>query len=84
MSGTSRGRAVVLTIYVVSVSLAGIVGFIIGLIRPEALQPVPLLGLFWVDPTPLGLAVYGIVNVGTVMAVGIGLVMLASRYADPA
>lgn len=81
MTDKRRGNRVVLGMFALLVSVAGLLGFIIGLIRPADLRPVPLFGLVWLEPTPVGLAVYGMLTVGAVLAVGLALVMAASRYA---
>ncbi len=82
MARTARGPRVVATMAAVVVALAGALGYVIGLIRPADLRPVPLLGVWTLQPTPLGLAVYGAVTVGVIFAVGLLLVSLASRYDD--
>jgi hypothetical protein len=82
MAPTARGPRVVVTMAAIVVALAGGLGYVIGLIRPADLRPVSLLGVWTLQPTPLGLAVYGAVTVGVVLGVGILLVSLASRYDD--
>ncbi|MFC7045482.1 cox cluster protein [Halobacteriaceae archaeon GCM10025711] len=75
-----RGPRVVLALYVSLVTLAGVIGFLVGSIGPDDLQAVSFLGLVTFDPTPFGMAAYGVATVGTALTVGILLVVLASRY----
>ena len=82
MARSHRGRRVVLTVYAIAVSIAGGFGFVIGLIRPANLQAVNYLGLVTFEPTPLGLAVWGMLTVGTILGVGISLVVAVSRFTD--
>lgn len=71
-----RGRNVVLVVYVVVVAIAGLTGFLLGTIGPTALRPVSLFFLIEIQPTPLGLAFYGMATLG----VGLGLALLAVQY----
>jgi hypothetical protein len=73
------GRNVVLFVYAVIVSVAGFMGFLLGAIGPRDLNPVSLFFLIEIQPTALGLAVYGMVTVGVVLAVLLSLVRYASR-----
>lgn len=82
MARTLRGRRVVLAGYAVVVALAGVFGFMVGLVRPADLRTVHYLGLLAFEPTPAGLAVWGMLTVGTVLAVGIGLVVAVSLLVD--
>lgn len=82
MAPTARGPRVVVTMAAVVVALAGAFGYVVGAIGPADLQPVTLLGVWTLDPTPVGLAVYGAVTIAAIMAVGVALVMIASRFDD--
>lgn len=82
MASTTRGPRVVAAMTAAVVALAGALGYVIGLIRPADLRPVPLLGVWTLQPTPLGLAVYGAVTVAVVLGLGLVLVSIASRYDD--
>ena len=86
IDGVSRsyagGRRVVVGIYVGLVILAGVLGAILGTIGQD-LRPAPLFGVIELAPTPLGLALYGSVTVGTVLGLLLGLVMYVSgRFVD--
>ena len=82
------GSALVVTMYAIIVAFAGTVGAIIGALAPdllgEELEPVMLLGVVKIQPTPLGLATFGSVTIGLVLAVLLLLVMYVSRYDDAA
>lgn len=82
MVRSPRGSRVVLTVYGVVVAIAGGFGYVVGLIRPDGLRTVHYLGLVAFEPTPTGLAVWGVLTVGTLLGVGLGLVVAVSRYAD--
>lgn len=82
MARESRGNRIVLLVFAVLLSVAGVFGFVIGLIRPEDLRTVEYLGLVAFEPTPLGLAAWGMLTVGTVLGVGLALVVAVSRYVD--
>ena len=70
-----RGSRFVTALYLVIVALTGVFGFVIGAIRPENLDP-ELFTLVDLPPTPLGLALYGMVTVGLVL----GALLLVVRY----
>jgi hypothetical protein len=67
----------VLRIYVAIVTLAGIMGFVLGTIRPANLQP-ELFGVIDLPPTPLGVALYGSITVAVGLGVLLGLVIYVS------
>jgi len=79
----TAGAKVVVQIYVVIVALAGVMGFVLGTIRPADLQPA-LFGVIALPPTPFGVALYGMVTVGLGLGVLLGLVVYVSRRADDA
>ncbi|RJT02538.1 MULTISPECIES: DUF7520 family protein [Halococcus] len=70
------GRSVVLFVYVVVVAIAGCWGYLLGALGIQDLQSVSLFFLFEIQPTPVGLAVYGMLTLG----VGLGVVLLAVGY----
>jgi hypothetical protein len=79
----TAGAKVVVQIYVAIVALAGVMGFVLGTIRPADLQPA-LFGVIALPPTPFGVALYGMVTVGVGLGVLLGLVVYVSRRTDDA
>jgi len=75
------GEKVVVQIYVIIVALAGVMGFVLGTIRPENLQP-ELFGVIPLPPTPFGVALYGMSTVAVGLGVFLGLVIYVSRRTD--
>ncbi|WP_128477844.1 DUF7520 family protein [Halorussus pelagicus] len=82
MSETFRGRSFVVGFYFLIVAITGAVGAVLGAVGPDDLSTVKLLFLVELEPTPLGLAVYGVVTVGLALGVLLGLVVLVSEVAD--
>lgn len=77
-----EGRRLVVAIYLVIVVLAGAMGFLIGVIAPQDLDP-RLFGVLALPRGPLGMAVYGAVTVAAVLGVVLAAVKLVSdRYAE--
>ena len=77
------GNRVILALYAIIVSVAGLMGGIIGSIGLRDLESVSFLGLVTFQPTPLGLAAFGMATVGTLLGTLLLLVVLVSRrYAD--
>jgi len=72
------GEKIVVQIYVVIVALAGVMGFVLGTIRPTDLQPA-LFGFITLPPTPFGVALYGMLTVAVGLGVFLGLVIYISR-----
>jgi hypothetical protein len=72
------GEKVVVFVYVAIVALAGVMGFVLGTIRPADLQPA-LFGVIPLPPTPFGVALYGMVTVGVGLGIFLGLVIYISR-----
>ncbi|SFR94346.1 hypothetical protein SAMN05216559_1504 [Halomicrobium zhouii] len=85
MSNSNRtrpGDRVVGQLYVIIVAIAGVMGFVLGTISPADLEP-ELFGVVALPPTPLGVALYGIVTVGVGLGILLALVVYVSnRYAD--
>ncbi len=75
MSERAAGNRVVVRIYLIIVALAGVMGYVLGVIRPANLEP-RLFGVLVLPPTPFGVAVYGAVTV----AVGLGVMLLLVVY----
>jgi hypothetical protein len=69
------GKRFVILIYVALVAVTGVFGYIIGLARPEDLDP-RLLGVISLPPTPAGVALYGMLTVALVL----GVLLLAVNY----
>jgi hypothetical protein len=81
VSRTFGGRSFVVALYAVIVALTGVVGAALGAFGPDNLTAVRLLGLVELAPTPLGLALYGVVTVGLALGVPLALVAYVSRRA---
>jgi len=79
--GETPGNQVVVQIYVIIVALSGVMGFALGTIRPDDLDP-ELFGFIALPPTPFGVAVYGMVTVAVVLGVFLGLVIVVSNRTD--
>lgn len=78
------GRTLVLTLYVVVVSIAAGTGFLLGAIGPQELDP-ELFGVVQLPPTPLGMAVYGGVTIGLLLGVLLlAVVYVSDRYVEDA
>lgn len=83
------GHRAVLTIYLVSVGLAGLFGYILGaIVLPNAAEvPVGTQGRLGPLAFPLDgptLAVYGMLTIGFLLGIGLLAIRLASRYDDAA
>lgn len=80
MTGTEtyRGSRVVLVVYVAIVAIAGVMGYILGSIRPDGLDP-ELFFVVQLPPTPFGVALYGIVTIAVVLGVLLATVAFVSR-----
>lgn len=79
----TRGRRVVLTIYVITVAVAALTGLILGTFVEGNLLAPKYLGLIEFPATPLGLAAYGALTLATVLGVLLGLVIYVSdRYVE--
>ncbi|WP_266076182.1 DUF7520 family protein [Haladaptatus caseinilyticus] len=78
-----QGRSLVVGLYALIVSFAGFVGVLLGLFGPENLRPVQLFGVIELQPTPVGLAAFGMATIGLFLGVLLFLVMFVSeRYDD--
>lgn len=69
------GRRVVVTVYAAVVAIAGLMGFIIGLVEPDGLEPT-LFFVIDLPGSPLGMVVFGVTTVG----LGLGVLLLAVSY----
>lgn len=80
--GRLGGRRVVVGLYAILVVVTGVFGYVIGLIHPDALDPT-LFFLVDLPPTPLGMALYGMVTVGTALGALLLLVRYVGKRFDP-
>ncbi|MFC6732283.1 MULTISPECIES: cox cluster protein [unclassified Haladaptatus] len=81
--GLTRGRRVVLTIYVIVVAIAALTGLILGTFVSGDILAPKFLGIIPFPPTPLGLAAYGGLTLAVVLGVVLGLVIYVSdRYVE--
>lgn len=78
-----RGDRLVVQLYLIIVAIAGVMGFVLGTIRPDDLEP-ELFGVVALPPTPFGVALYGIVTVGVGLGAFLLLVRVVSRRYDDA
>jgi hypothetical protein len=75
-----QGRRFVVLFYLGIVAVAGVFGYVIGLARPEDLDP-RLLGVIDMPPTPAGMALYGTITIGLLLGVLLlGVSYVAERY----
>jgi len=79
------GKQVVGVVYAGVVALAGVLGYILGIILP-AQKDVAMaeLGPIAFEITPVSFAVYGMVMLAVTLGVLLGLVQFVSRYDDAA
>ncbi len=83
VSSRLEGRSLVVSLYVFIVSFAGVVGVLLGAFGPDGMRPVHLLGVIELQPTPVGLAIFGVVTIGLFFGVLLSLVVfVANRYDD--
>lgn len=76
------GRRLVVGLYLGIVCLTAALGFIIGVIAPQGLDP-ELFGVIQLPPTPTGMAIYGAVTIATLLGVLLmGVVYVSERYDD--
>lgn len=73
------GNRVILTLYAVVVAIAGLMGAVIGSMGLRDLEAVSFLGLVTFQPTPLGLAAFGVSTIGTFLGVLLLVVVVVSR-----
>lgn len=76
---TVGGRRVVLTLYVATVTVAGVAGYVLGVVVEERLARPAYLGVVTLPATPVGLAVWGAATVGTALGVALALLVVVSR-----
>lgn len=77
-----RGHRVVLVLYAVTVAVATLGGYLVGVVVGPRLPRPVYLGVLALPATPAGLAVWGAATVGTVLGMGlVALVVVSRRYA---
>jgi hypothetical protein len=77
------GDRVIIALYLVVVTVAGLMGGLIGSIGLRDLEAVSFLGVVTFQPTPLGMALFGMTTIGTLLGVLLLLVVFVSRrYAE--
>lgn len=76
-----EGQRIVLVMYGVLVSVAGGVGVLMATFV-DNLRPPSLLFLIELPPTPLGMAVYGMVTVAIVFGIPLALVIWVTEKFD--
>jgi len=77
------GERVIVVLYVIVVGIAGFLGAAIGSIGLRDLEPVSFLGLVTFQPTPTGLAAFGMTTVGVSLGAVLLFVVFVSRtYPD--
>lgn len=82
-ASTLGGKRLILFLYAVVVSIAGLTGFLIGALGIRGLRPVTFLGLVTFQPTATGLAAYGVLTMGLGLGVMLALVIYVSKnYVD--
>lgn len=79
-----RGRSLVVGLYVLIVSFAGFVGVLLGAFGPEDMRPVKLFGIIQLQPTPVDLAIFGMVTIGLFLGILLSLVVFVSERYDEA
>lgn len=73
------GNRIILALYAIVVAVTGLMGALIGSIGLRDLEAVTFLGLVTFQPTPLGLAAFGMATIGTFLGALLVLVALVSR-----
>lgn len=79
LSDGVAGRHVVLVVYLGVVSVAGVMGAVLGAVNPDGMDPT----LFFIVDLPAtvpGMVVFGVVTVGVGLGVLLGLVRVVSRF----
>jgi hypothetical protein len=85
LSAVLSGKRVVAAVYVAVVALAGVLGYVLGIILP-AQKNVEMaeFGPIAFEITPVSFAVYGMVMLAVTLGVFLGLVQFVGRYDDAA
>jgi len=81
VSATFQGNRLVVRLYLIIVGLTGVMGYVLGWASPE-INPPALFGLVRLPPTPAGVAVFGMVTIGTGLGVLLVLVVYVANNFD--
>lgn len=73
------GNRIIVLLYVVVVAITGFMGAVLGSIGLRDLEAVSLLGVVTFQPTPTGLALFGMTTVGIGLGIVLSLVVFVSR-----
>lgn len=73
------GNRVIVALYLIVLAVTALMGAIIGSIGLRDLEAVTFLGLVTFQPTPLGLAAFGVATIGTFLGTLLLLVVVVSR-----
>jgi len=84
VSSRLHGRSLVVSLYVLIVAFAGVVGVLLGAFGPDGMRPVRLFGVIELQPTPVGLAIFGMVTIGLFLGILLSLVVYVSENYDDA
>jgi len=80
---TRRGDRLVVSLYLIIVGLTGVMGYVLARATDRSLQP-ELFGMIQLPPTPVGVAVFGMVTIGLLLGVLLALVVYVGRNFDDA
>jgi len=75
------GPRVVVTVYLAVLGVAAVMGILLGVVDPDGLDP-ELFFVVDLPPTPLGMAVFGVTTVGSVLGVLLLVVHYVSQFDD--
>lgn len=86
MREETSGRRVIKMMYVVTILVVGVFGYLVGIAIQPRLEELGVssvgVGPLMLPMSPLNLAFIGMVLVGTGLTAAFGLVALVSRYVD--
>lgn len=83
MSTTLRGDRLVVRLYLIIVALTGVMGYVLGWASEEIVPP-ELFGVITLPPTPVGVAVFGMVTIGSGLGVLLVLLIYVANNFDDA
>lgn len=76
----TSGRPIFAVVVVVVISLAGLIGMIVGTTGQQRGMSMDLAGVVSFPMTPVSMAAFGVLVTASVFALLFGLVSVASRY----